>query len=190
MDTPKALSMGLIVIGVITSMQVSAQTKHNKGTTSGQRDMARLFHVRNSFDLTIHAPYKVAAPLFGPGGERSWAESDWDPQFIYPHPPEDREGAVFTINHGSHQSVWVNTAFDVKARHFQYVYFISGAMLTVINLRFSALDTDHTKVSVVYERTALSPDANDHVEKLGATDRGNGKRWEKAVNDYLRKQGR
>ena len=38
-----------------------------------------------------------------------------------------------------------------------------------------------------HERTALSPEANDDVEKLGITDRGNGNRWEKAINDYLEK---
>jgi hypothetical protein len=167
------------------SMQVSAQTTRDKQTVSGQHNGTPMSHVRNSFELTVHAPYKVAAPLFGPEGERSWAGADWDPQFIYPHPPKDSEGAVFTVKHGSHQSTWVNTGFDSDRRHFQYVYFVDNVMVTVINLRFRPIDTGETRVSVVYERTALRPEANDDVQKLGAADQGNGKRWEKAINDYL-----
>jgi hypothetical protein len=188
MDTLKALSVGLIVVGVINSMQVSAQTTRDKLTVAGQHNTTSLSHVRNSFELTVHAPYKVAAPLFGPEGERSWAGADWDPQFIYPHPAMDREGAVFTVKHGSHQSIWVNTAFDLDGRHFQYVYFVDNVMVTVINLRFQPIDSGETRVSVVYERTALRHEANQHVQKLGIADRDNGKRWEKTVNDYLRKQ--
>jgi hypothetical protein len=116
------------------SMQVSAQTTRDKQTVSGQHNGTPMSHVRNSFELTVHAPYKVAAPLFGPEGERSWAGADWDPQFIYPHPPKDSEGAVFTVKHGSHQSTWVNTGFDSDRRHFQYVYFVDNVMVTVINL--------------------------------------------------------
>ena len=169
-------------------MPLPSQTKKTTQTTSVPGRAVRLSHVSDSFELTVDAPYKIAAPLFGPAGERSWAGKDWDPKFIYPRPPKDREGAVFTIRHGLHRSVWVNTAFDIRARRFQYVYFVSDVMVTIISLTFLPVDADKTKVSVVYERTALSPEANDHVEKLGATDRGNGKPWEKAINDYLAKQ--
>jgi hypothetical protein len=184
----KAHALGLVLVGAITIMPVSSQTKKTTQTASVPESAVPLAHVRNRFELTVQAPYEIAAPLFGPLAERSWAGEDWDPQFIYPHPPKDREGAVFSVRHGSHQSIWVNTAFDMKDRHFQYVYFVSDVMVTVIDLRFLPLDSAKTKVSVVYERTALSPEANDHVEKLGSIDRGTGKQWEKAVNDYLRKK--
>jgi hypothetical protein len=97
-------------------------------------------------------------------------------------------GAVFTIKHGPHQSVWVNTLFDVEARHYQYVYFVNDLMVTVIDLKFSVLDSRNTQVNVVYERTALNPEANDHVQQLGTSDRNNGAGWQKAINDYLEKQ--
>ena len=168
-------------------MPLSSQTTQRTETKSVPGRATPLSHVRNSFELMVRAPYKVTAPLFGPNGERSWAGADWDPQFLYPHPPKDSEGAVFTVRHGSHHSVWVNTVFNTKERHFQYVYFISDVMVTVINLEFLPLDSNKTKVSVVYERTALSPEANDDVEKLSINDRGNGNRWEKAINDYLEK---
>ena len=148
---------------------------------------AAAVHVRTEFDLTIHAPYNVAFPLFGPDGERSWAGADWNPQFVYPSSAADIQGTVFTVMHGAHQAVWVNTAFDVEGHHIQYAYFIGDVMVTTINLTFLPLDSADTKVTVVYERTALSIAANEPVQQFGAADRARGADWEKAINAYLQK---
>jgi hypothetical protein len=145
-------------------------------------------HVRNEFEFTVHAPYQVAAPLFGPEGERGWAQGHWDPHFLYPQPPQDTQGAVFTIRHGHRHAYWINTFFDTEARHFQYVYFIPDAMVVLIDVHFSEIDPGNTKVNVAYERTALKPEASEHVREMGNADRENGKEWGTAVNDYLAKQ--
>ena len=142
-------------------------------------------HVRTEFELTVDAPYNVAFPLFGPDGERAWAGADWNPQFVYPSPAADIRGTVFTVEHGAHQAVWVNTDFDVEGHHIQYAYFISDVMVTTINLSFIPLDSARTKVSVVYERTSLSIAANEQVQRFGAADRARGTEWEKAINAYL-----
>lgn len=144
-------------------------------------------HVRTEFNLTVHAPYSVAFPLFGPVGERSWAGSDWNPQFVYPSSATDIQGTVFTVKHGSHQAVWVNTVFDQEGHHIQYAYFISDVMVTTIDLTFLPLDSAETKVTVVYERTALSVAANEQVQQFGAADRARGADWEKAINASLQK---
>jgi hypothetical protein len=144
-------------------------------------------HVRTEFQLTVHAPYNVAFPLFGPDGERSWAGVDWNPQFVYPSPAADIQGTVFTVKHGAHQAVWVNTAFDVEGHHIQYAYFISDVMVTTITLTFLPLGSADTKVTVVYERTALSIAANEPVQQFGVADRARGADWEKAINTYLQK---
>ena len=102
---------------------------------------------------------------------------------------QSRSGILFHVRWaGPHESVWVNTLFDAEAGHFQYVYFVNDLMVTVIDLKFSVLDSRNTKVNVVSERTALNPEANDHVQQLGASDRSNGTRWQKAINHYLEKQ--
>ena len=142
-------------------------------------------HVRTEFELTIHAPYTVAFPLFGPDGERSWAGADWNPQLVYPG--ADVQGTVFTVRHGPHQAVWVNTVFDPEGHHIQYAYFISDVMVTTINLTFVPLDSADTRVSVVYERTALRVAANEQVQQFGAADRARGTEWEKAINACLQK---
>jgi hypothetical protein len=168
-------------VGAIAFMPLLSSADNDPGAT------ALPAHVRTEFQLTVHAPYSVAFPLFGPTGERSWAGADWNPQFVYLSPAADIQGTVFTVKHGAHQAVWVNTAFDVEGHHIQYAYFISGVMVTTINLTFLPLDSADTKVTVVYERTALSITANEPVQQFGAADRARGADWEKAINAYLQK---
>ena len=144
-----------------------------------------LLHLSTSFDLVVHAPYAVTAPLFGPEGERPWAGKHWNPQFIHPQPAADVEGAVFTIQHGPFHATWVNTLFDVEGRHFQYVYFMPEVMVTVINVRFNPVSANETAVHVVYTRTALTQEGNEHVITLNEGDKTAGKEWQQAIDEYL-----
>jgi hypothetical protein len=142
-------------------------------------------HLTTSFDLLVHASYADTAPLFGPEGERAWAGKHWNPEFIHPSPAIDSEGAVFTIQHGSMKAVWVNTAFDLDAHHFQYVYFLPDILVTTIDVRFEPVGPDATKVHVVYTRTALTPEGNEHVTQMTEGDKSAGKDWQQAIDAYL-----
>jgi hypothetical protein len=144
-----------------------------------------LLHVTIAFDLTVHASYARTAPLFGPEGERAWAGNHWNPVFLYPTPAEDMEGAVFTVQHGPLKAVWVNTLLDMDARHFQYVYFLPDMMVTVIDVRFRPLAAEETEVHVVYTRTALTQDGNQHVTTMSEGDKTAGAEWQHAIDTYL-----
>jgi hypothetical protein len=144
-----------------------------------------LMHTETAFSLVVHLPYAETASLFGPEGERAWAGKHWDPQFIYPKPAHDVEGSVFTIKHGSFSAVWVNTVFDVRARHFKYVYFIPDLMVTTIDVRFKLLDQAITQVDVVYARTAVTLDGNEHVVAMTEGDESAGQEWQQAIDSYL-----
>jgi len=148
------------------------------------------YHVRTEFEFLVHAPYSVAAPLFGPEGERAWASDSWDPRFEYPQPARDIEGAVFQVSHGHHHSIWVNTAFDLDQGHIQYVYIIPELMVTRIDLHLSKPSAETTEVRVAYERTALSADANEHVRQFCEADRNNGPVWSNDIGRYLVAQNR
>ena len=143
-----------------------------------------LMRTQTSFDLTVPAPYAQAAPLFGPEGERAWAGPDWNPVFLHPQPARDEEGAVFTVRHGAHEALWVNTAFDIASHHFQYVYFLPGLLVTTIDVRFTPADTV-THVHVTYTRTAITPEGNAPVETLTAVDRKAGTEWQSAIDTFL-----
>ena len=144
-----------------------------------------LLRTTTSFDLVVHAPYAKAAPLFGPEGERLWAGEHWNPDVLYPQPAADEEGMVFTIQHGPAKAVWINTLFDVDARHFQYVYVIPEIMTTAIDVRFKIISAEQTGVHVVYTRTALTPGGNEHVTTMTEGDRTAGKEWEEAIAQHL-----
>ena len=175
----KVLLLALVVL-VLSSAAGLLYHLHRRGVSSGPT-----YHVRTEFDFTVHAPYGVAAPLFGPEGERAWASDSWNPQFVYPQPAKDIAGAVFRTMHGHHHSTWVNTAFDLDQGHIQYVYVIPDMMVTLIDLHLSKPSADLTHVQVAYERTALNATANEHVREFGEADRNSGKEWGDDIERYL-----
>jgi hypothetical protein len=95
------------------------------------------------------------------------------------------QGAVFTIQHGPHKSVWVNTMFDPAAGRMQYVSLIPETMVSTVDVRLTAVDPSSTSVEVTYARTALDTAANDEVETLGKRDRESGPEWQQAIESCL-----
>jgi hypothetical protein len=169
----------VLALPLFNAPQQAAETK---------QPMAPLAHVTNTFEFRIAAPLARVAPLFGPEGERCWAGKHWDPQFLYPRPAKDVEGAVFTVQHGPHNSIWVNTVFDLDGGRMQYVAVIPEAVISVIDVRLTAIDESHTAVAVTYTRTALAAAANDDVSAMGADDRNSGPHWQQAVEACLAAQ--
>ena len=179
------MKTGILIVLAVGALALLALLYHHhrRAASSGP-----VVHVRNQFEFTVHAPYAVVAPLFGADKERAWAGSHWNPHFLYPQPGQDIRGAVFTIHHGHRQAYWINTSFDMDGRHIQYVYVIPEAMAVLIDVRFSEHDPANTKMNVAYERTALNPEANQHVRELGDSDRESGEEWNTAIQDCLAKQ--
>ncbi|MDP9091071.1 MAG: hypothetical protein M3O26_20340 [Pseudomonadota bacterium] len=140
-------------------------------------------HTREEFDFIASAPLEVAWQLFGAEGERAWAD-DWHPVFVWPTVPADQYGMVFTVAHGYQTAVWVNTCFDRAATRIQYVNFLPHAYVTVITLALRPTG-QATQVEVVYERTALTPTANETVQRLAANDKALGAHWCRQINQHL-----
>jgi hypothetical protein len=174
----------MFVLFSIAASAFSALAQSSSGSPQG------LLHLSTSFDLVVHASCAQTAPLFGPEGERAWAGKHWNPEFLHPQPAADIEGAVFTIQHGPYKAVWINTLFDREARHFQYVYFLADLMVTVIDVRFKPANANSTGVNVVYTRTALTPEGNEHVSAMSAGDQTAGPEWQKSIDDYFAQTGR
>jgi hypothetical protein len=172
--TQQLISLALGVLMMNSPQEVQPAKPHTE-----------LAHVSNTFHFEIAAPLVRVAPLFGPEAERAWAGKHWDPQFLYPQPSQDTQGAVFRVKHGLHTSVWVNTIFDLSAGRMEYVAFIDDVVVTTVDIKLTATDSSHTAVSVTYARTALQPAANDDVRALGSSDRDSGPEWQKGIDDYL-----
>jgi hypothetical protein len=142
-------------------------------------------HVNNSFHFVVPAPLNRAWALFGADGERCWAGEHWKPEFIHPQPAKDIQGAVFTVQHGQHTSVWVNTIFDPVGGRMQYVSFLPETLVFTVDVHLSALGPSTTKVEVTYVRTALYAAANEDVLARGKRDGESGPEWQKAIEDCL-----
>jgi hypothetical protein len=166
------LALGILIVNTPQSLKLADSS-------------AELAHVTNIFHFDIAAPVARLAPLFGPEAERSWAGKHWNPEFLYPLPAKDTEGAVFRVQHGQHTSVWVNTLFDLSAGRMQYVAFIDDVVVTTIDVKLTPIDPSRTTVEVTYTRTALRPDANDDVRALGSDDRDSGPDWQKSIEKCL-----
>lgn len=146
----------------------------------------QVIRTREQFALIANAPFELAWPLFGAHKERDWAP-DWNPSFVWPEKPADREGMVFKVSHSDKTAIWVNTVFDAALRRIQYVYMIPDVLVTVITLKLEP-NGDSTNVEVVYERTALAEAANEIVRDMAAGDRVAGVEWSRQINTYLRER--
>ena len=140
-------------------------------------------HTREQFSIVVKATAEAAWSLFGADGERAWAPG-WDPRFIWPLDPHDREGMVFEIAHDLGTAIWVNTCFDQAAGRVQYVYVIPQIVVTLISLRLVPAGQE-SHVHVTYERTALNDSATDRIRALALGDRAAGEEWRAQIDRYL-----
>jgi hypothetical protein len=137
-------------------------------------------HCRSEFHFTIPLHYSQAFPLFGAWKEREW-DLSWHPSFIHPNPPCDEEGAVFIVG----STVWVITAFDLASGHVGYVNVRETGILTRIDIQVRPDNGDSTNVSVVYERTALKPEAAAQIAGFARTDPQQGPEWVRLIEAYI-----
>ena len=142
-------------------------------------------HMESFFEFVVAQPYNRVAPLFGANGERAWAGAEWDPQFAYPRPADDRAGAVFTLEHSGHKMYWVTPVFDLKNRHIQHLIVIPDAFVAILDITFPETPPNRTKVHVAYQRTALSPALNQDVKAMSARDAHQSGEWQKAIDQYF-----
>ena len=170
-----AFVAGLLIVAAVTSFPTQQ--------TSPKEELA---HTRTEFHFTASASFEQAAPLFGADEERKWAP-DWNPRFVHPNPAHDQQGMVFQVAHGEYTSTWVNTELDLASGHIQYAYMLNDAMVTTIDIHLTRAGAEKTGVTVVYERTALLPEANEHVLRFAQGDEKAGKEWDEQINGYLAK---
>jgi hypothetical protein len=52
-------------------------------------------------------------------------------------------------------------------------------------VQFTLLDEQNTKVHVTYARTALTADADKHVQAMAEGDKKAGPEWQSAIDKYL-----
>ena len=174
-----------MVLPIVAGLALIAGVLHHRFARLSMAE-GPLAHVRSEFTFTVAAPMTEAFPLFGAEGERGWAGPHWDPQFVWPVPAKDVEGAVFRIHHGHHSATWVNTAFDPQSGHAAYAYVIDGKLATRIDVQLTPVGAATTRVRVMYERSALDASVNSDVADMAQKDAKMGPEWERDIAAYLK----
>ena len=167
----------LFAVAAVTVIPAVAQSR--------EEPSRKLTHTREAFRFSVAASYAKVFPLFGAYEERKWA-TGFDPQFLYPVPANDQQGMVFTTIQDGLSRVWTNTAFDAASGHVQYVYSIADVMVAFIDIHITNAGAHETSIEVVYERTALHPEANERVTQMAQVDSNSGPHWAEMINGYLK----
>jgi hypothetical protein len=63
-------------------------------------------------------------------------------------------------------------------------------MAVLIDIHAVSSGPNTTQVAVTYERTALSPEFNDHIRQQGEADAKSAPHWQKAIEDCLKTQNK
>jgi hypothetical protein len=143
-----------------------------------------------SFTISLQGPVAETTPLFGPMREAEWAPG-WNPRFINPPEPAQREGVVFTTaNNQGKERIWLVTEYDANAGRVGYVLITPGIALATIKIRVQPDGDRHSKATITYAFAALAPEGNAEVNQHDAhwaeKQRGH---WETAINAVLAKGG-
>jgi hypothetical protein len=141
-----------------------------------------------SFTIVLNGSVADVTPLFGPVREADWAP-DWSPHFIHPVQGVQRDGVVFTTTSGHGKDrLWLLTTYDVPNGRVEYVVITPAFMTNEIKIRVVPDGEQHCKATITYRRSALAPEGNEEVSKLGAHwAKEQGIHWETAINEALAK---
>jgi hypothetical protein len=134
--------------------------------------------VRLSGHIDVALSPLRAFTLFTPAGERAWAEG-WDPQFPCPAADDTEPGVVFVTRHGDHDTTWVVIAREPPAA-IRYVHVTPGHRAGIISVGCQPAATG-TRVTVGYDLTALTPEANAELDRFAADYPHFLARWEQAI---------
>ncbi|MFZ6001691.1 MAG: hypothetical protein ACOYW3_14370 [Bacteroidota bacterium] len=142
--------------------------------------------VQRTASFVVKAPIEKAFPLFGPVREKEWA-AGWEPQIIYSNHPEVEEHMIFKTpprHDGESEYIWIVTQYQPRD------YFIEYTVSTLQRVWFITVkcesQNDHTRVSVTYSYTGLTPEGNQmNKQALDRMYANNLKDWEEAINYFL-----
>ena len=125
----------------------------------------RPLHVERTGAFVLPLGLDDAFLSFTPEGERAWVEG-WAPEYLHPGRPARTAGTVFRTRHGGEETLWLVLECDPSAGIAAYVRFTPGSRLGTVRVRCGTVDRAHTRVTVTYALTALSPAGNDVLAAL------------------------
>jgi hypothetical protein len=115
-------------------------------------------------EITVDLPPEQAMALFTAEGERRWADG-WDPH--YPEPGRrEGPGAVFTTEHGGHETTWVMV--DQGPEGVRYARVTEATSAGTVAVDVVGTRDGSTQVRVTYDLTATSSAGEDWLDAFDA----------------------
>ena len=137
--------------------------------------------------ILLHGPIDQVFPLFSPLGEIHWVQG-WSPEILAPRDTDWAEGMVFRTRMDGPEEIWVVAELDVQAHRVVYYRTEPGRLVARVEVRCRALDHGRTEASTTYSYVGLSAAGNAHIaEWTDAAYRAKMERWERNINEYLRR---
>jgi Polyketide cyclase / dehydrase and lipid transport len=113
--------------------------------------------------LTVALPPDQAFHLFTPRGEQDWVPQ-WRPTFPIPADDATTPGTVFETHAHGQTITWV-VVDRTWGRRIRYVRVIPHANAGTVTVTLDDAD-GQSDVTVTYELTALTDDANQHLQEF------------------------
>jgi hypothetical protein len=107
--------------------------------------------------FTLPIPPAEAFPLFTARGEQSWAEG-WQPHFPAPTPDDTEPGTVFVTTAGDRTTTWM-VVDRTPGSMIRYARVVPEVTAGTVRVDLRPVGTTGTEVTVSYDLTALTPEA-------------------------------
>lgn len=133
--------------------------------------------------VRVPLPPHEAFVLFTPRGEERWV-AGWRPHFPVPDADDTAPGTVFeTAAHGE-VTTWLVLDRE-PGRHISYARVTPGSRAGTVAVCLDPDDATGSVVTVTYELTALTADAETGLAEFAAAYPAFLASWEQAIDDYL-----
>lgn len=116
--------------------------------------------------VDVPLPVGQALPLFTPEGERQWVPG-WAPTYPAGGIPDLAAGVAFQTETEHGTANWVVSRWEPEAGRAAYVAVVAGFRATHVEIHVEPT-VGGSRVEVTYRMTALSPEADTHVQAFDA----------------------
>ncbi|MCT4618260.1 MAG: hypothetical protein N4A62_02615 [Marinisporobacter sp.] len=143
--------------------------------------------INRSYKQTLYGKKEEIFKLLCPVREKEWLQG-WDYKMIYSESGFAEKGCIFETDNdfGSYQ--WVMTKYDNRDYCIQFVKFIQGKMIVIIDIELKDGDKDIVYSDINYTFTAIDDSIMDemHTENSQEVFNGHMKLWEDSINYFIK----
>lgn len=143
--------------------------------------------ISRHYKQTLYGNKEEIFSLLCPVREKEWLQG-WDYNMIYSDSGLAENGCIFETDNdfGSYQ--WVMTKYDKNCYSVQFVKFIQGKTIVIIDIELMDGDKDIVYCDIAYRFTAIDDTiiGNMHAENTQEIFNEHMKLWEESINHFIK----